>query len=224
MISKSISVVMMTFALVGAIIPAGISTLPTAMAQDLPVDPDEIFEATGIVDNEEEEEEEEEEEDTNTQTIEQPIEQEIDQEVDQSEENEQEATNEAELKQNQQQDVTQSNVANFGDDTAELNAANIAVPIAVPINVDLDEEDVPTTPPTPPPPPPVEEGVFCLSVLGAGEIFIFCFPTMEQCLEYQQSQVRPEDVAEPCRFEPTPPEGATCVGFRPEGIPCDELF
>jgi hypothetical protein len=46
------------------------------------------------------------------------------------------AQNNAVLNQNQQQTVSQSNVANFGDDTAELAAANVAIPIAVPINID----------------------------------------------------------------------------------------
>ncbi len=55
--------------------------------------------------------------------------------------NQQGATNDARLQQLQVQNVDQNNFAEFGDDTAELNAANVAVPIAIPINVDENEEE-----------------------------------------------------------------------------------
>lgn len=43
--------------------------------------------------------------------------------------------NYAELTQDQDQTVDQDNFVEFGDDTADLDAANVAIPIALPINV-----------------------------------------------------------------------------------------
>ena len=56
-------------------------------------------------------------------------------------ENQQGATNDARLQQVQVQNVDQDNFAEFGDDTAELDSVNVAIPIAVPINVDEQDED-----------------------------------------------------------------------------------
>ncbi len=56
-------------------------------------------------------------------------------------ENQQGATNDARLQQLQVQNVDQDNFAEFGDDRADLEAANVAIPIAVPINVDAQEEE-----------------------------------------------------------------------------------
>jgi hypothetical protein len=52
--------------------------------------------------------------------------------------NDQEATNNAHVSQQQHQTVTQDNDVEFGDDSAEQNAANIAVPIADPTDIDED--------------------------------------------------------------------------------------
>jgi hypothetical protein len=56
--------------------------------------------------------------------------------------NNQDAANDASLQQVQVQNVDQNNFAEFGDDTAELDVVNLALPIAVPINVqeELEEE------------------------------------------------------------------------------------
>jgi hypothetical protein len=55
--------------------------------------------------------------------------------------NQQGATNDARLQQLQVQNVDQNNFAEFGDDTADQDAANVAIPIAVPINVDENNEE-----------------------------------------------------------------------------------
>ena len=55
--------------------------------------------------------------------------------------NDQAAANTADLTQDQDQTVDQDNTATFGDDTADLDAANVAVPIAIPINVDENQEE-----------------------------------------------------------------------------------
>jgi hypothetical protein len=61
---------------------------------------------------------------------------------DASNDNQQGATNDARLQQLQVQNVDQDNFAEFGDDNADLDAANVAIPIAVPVNVDDEEEEV----------------------------------------------------------------------------------
>ncbi len=53
----------------------------------------------------------------------------------------QDSTNTAAVNPNQEQTVDEDNFAEFGDDTADHDAANVAVPIAVPINVDEEEEE-----------------------------------------------------------------------------------
>jgi hypothetical protein len=64
--------------------------------------------------------------------------------------NSQAAANDAELNQDQHQTVDQDNTAIFGDDTADLDAINVAIPIAVPINVDENQEEVAVEEPEPP--------------------------------------------------------------------------
>ena len=56
-------------------------------------------------------------------------------------ENQQGATNDARLQQLQVQNVDQDNFVEFGDQNADLDAVNVAIPIAVPINVDDEEEE-----------------------------------------------------------------------------------
>jgi hypothetical protein len=55
-------------------------------------------------------------------------------------ESNQDATNTANEDSNQGQDVDQDDISTFGDDTADLDSDNVAVPLAVPI--DIDEEVV----------------------------------------------------------------------------------
>jgi len=52
------------------------------------------------------------------------------------------AANGANLQQLQVQNVDQNNFAEFGDDSADLDNVNLAVPIAVPINVDENQEEI----------------------------------------------------------------------------------
>ena len=60
---------------------------------------------------------------------------------DASDVNDQAAENNGDLAQDQSQTVDQDNTATFGDDSADLDAANVAVPIAVPINVDENNQE-----------------------------------------------------------------------------------
>ena len=53
----------------------------------------------------------------------------------------QDGTNMGTVNPNQDQTVDQDDTVIFGDDTADIDDANIAVPIAIPINVDVDEEE-----------------------------------------------------------------------------------
>jgi hypothetical protein len=64
--------------------------------------------------------------------------------------NDQAAENNADLTQDQSQAVDQDNTATFGDDNADLDNVNLAVPIAVPINVDENQEEVAVEEPEPP--------------------------------------------------------------------------
>ena len=45
------------------------------------------------------------------------------------------------LNPNQDQTVDQDDTIIFGDDNADLDAANVAAPIAVPINIEEEEEE-----------------------------------------------------------------------------------
>jgi Ca2+-binding RTX toxin-like protein len=71
-------------------------------------------------------------------------------------ENAQDATNTATEDSNQGQDVNQDDISTFGDDTANLGGANVAVPLGIPIDIEevIEEEQPPTTPTTPTPTPP----------------------------------------------------------------------
>ena len=60
---------------------------------------------------------------------------------DADDETDQDSTNAATLNPNQDQTVDQDDTVTFGDDNADLDAANVAVPIAVPINVEEEEEE-----------------------------------------------------------------------------------
>jgi hypothetical protein len=74
---------------------------------------------------------------------------------DAEDENVQDATNAATEDSNQEQDVDQDNVGEFGDETATIDqdadAVNVAVPIAIPINVQLEEDEEVEEPPGPTP-------------------------------------------------------------------------
>ena len=52
----------------------------------------------------------------------------------------QDATVTATIDPNQEQDVDEDNVGEFGDDTADLDYANVAAPIGIPVNVEEQEE------------------------------------------------------------------------------------
>lgn len=77
--------------------------------------------------------------------------------------NEEGADNDGELNQAQEEDVDQDHASVFGDDTADLDDANVAIPIAIPINVQEVEEVVEE------PEPPAEEDTITVCIIGEGE-------------------------------------------------------
>jgi hypothetical protein len=110
--------------------------------------------------------------------------------------NNQDAANDASLQQVQVQNVDQNNFAEFGDDTADLDAVSLALPIAVPINVQLEEEEeVEEVPPVEEQPPDEEDTIRICT--PEGERFV----TFEELLELIEEG---EDFS-------IPPENAVCV-------------
>jgi hypothetical protein len=115
--------------------------------------------------------------------------------------NAQAAVNNAELNQEQHQDVTQTNTANFGDDEADLDGVNVAVPIAIPIS--LQEEEIVEEPKEEVQPPP-EEGLFCFFEPGGS----ICFDNLAECQEALVIVDRGEEMCQ--RFETLPEDGILC--------------
>jgi hypothetical protein len=98
-------------------------------------------------------------------------------------ESSQDAANTATEDSNQEQDVNEDNVGEFGDDAADLDDTNVAVPIAIPIGIDVIEETAITPAPTEEEEPP-EDLLFCfLDFLDIDPIL--CFDTLQECQEAQ---------------------------------------
>ena len=74
-------------------------------------------------------------------------------------ENDQDAANTGTEDSNQGQIVDQDDVSTFGDDTEDLDAANVAVPLGIPIDVEEEEEEEPSIPTAPPSTTPPDEGL-----------------------------------------------------------------
>jgi hypothetical protein len=113
--------------------------------------------------------------------------------------NAQDAENNAELNQDQHQDVTQTNEANFGDDTTELDAANAGVPIAVQISVQEDGEESESDDELPPPEESDEFSCF------TGSEGLVCFDDQEECLAAEEI----DDTEALCEEFETLPESAS---------------
>jgi hypothetical protein len=76
---------------------------------------------------------------------------------DAEDESNQDATVTANIDPNQEQDVDEDNVGEFGDDTADLDDANVAAPIGIPVNVEEEVEAQEEEEPTPTTPPPSDD-------------------------------------------------------------------
>jgi hypothetical protein len=96
------------------------------------------------------------------------------------ESNQEVATNTAAEDSSQGQTVDQDDISTFGDDTADLEDANVAVPLGIPIDIQLEEvveEEAPTpTPPEEEEPP--EFVAFCYEFALGG---LHCYDTLEEC-------------------------------------------
>lgn len=138
-------------------------------------------------------------------------------------ENVQNTTNTATEDSNQEQDVDEDNVGEFGDDSADLDDTNVAVSLGIPINVQEEEEVVTPRPPDDGELPPAEEPpefvAFCNEQID-GRLFGFdfdCYDTLEDCVIGEEI-FRVEDIE--CEgFETLPPNAGDCVVFTFEGRP-----
>jgi hypothetical protein len=137
-------------------------------------------------------------------------------------ENSQDATNTANEGSNQGQDVDQDDISIFGDDTADLDDTNVAVPTAIPIDIQKEEvveEEAPTA--TPPEGEPPEFVAFCVA---SPAFFTFlCFDTLEEC--EVGVGITFGGVGECEGFETLPPGAGVCVINRnnegqPTGVAC----
>jgi hypothetical protein len=147
---------------------------------------------------------------------------------DAEDESNQDATNTATEDSNQQQDVDEDNVGEFGDDTADLEDANVAVPLGIPINV-LEEVVEETLTPPPPSPdddelPPEEPSEFVAFCYDNPDILrtLHCYDTLEDC-ELGRGFFGAEDECE--GVETVPPNAFDCAISRnsegePEGASC----
>lgn len=140
-------------------------------------------------------------------------------------ESNQDAVNTASEDSNQEQDVDQDDISTFGDDTADLDDANVAVPLGIPINIQLEEE----TPTTPPPPDdgglPPDFVAFCL--LSNIVTNPLCFDTSEECetaQEFLRSGAEEEEeeddpIIEECDgVEELPPDALICTFLEEEEV------
>lgn len=139
-------------------------------------------------------------------------------------ENDQDAANTASEDSSQEQGVDEDNVGEFGDDEADLDDANVAVPLGIPVNVQLEEEVVVEPEPDNGELPPEDEDVFfCLEDIDFG---VLCFNTLDEC-EFVEDLFSGFIISDCDEFE-TPPSGAAicrvvdgnfalgdCVPFQP---------
>jgi len=109
----------------------------------------------------------------------------------------------AELNQDQSQILGQDSLGDFGEDNADLDDANVAIPIAVPINVDEEEEEV-VEEPDDGVPPPEEDAFFCITVAEGPA----CFESLTECQEAADI-FQTEDECQ--RFETLPEGAALCT-------------
>jgi hypothetical protein len=137
---------------------------------------------------------------------------------DAEDENAQDATNAATEDSNQGQDVDQDDISTFGDDIADLDDANVAVPLGIPINVQLEEiveeEEEAAMPPEEEPP---EFVAFCFQ--ASGESFIRCFNTSEECAGAEEFLVEFFGfiISAHCQgFVTIPPNAADCTFTQDE--------
>jgi hypothetical protein len=140
---------------------------------------------------------------------------------DAQDESNQEATNTASEDSNQQQDVDEDNVGDLGEDVADLDDANVAVPLGIPINVQLEEEVVVEPEPDDGelPPPEDEDVFFCLEDIDFG---VLCFDTLQDC-EFVEDLFEVFIVSECEEFETPPSDAAICrvVEEDPPDIVCE---
>jgi hypothetical protein len=146
--------------------------------------------------------------------------------------NEQGGVNDADLNLDQDQTVDQGHASVFGDDAAELDDTNVAVPLGVPVNTQeesvLVEEEAPAATPTPPSddaddlppeePPEEDEEVFCFESDIVDPRAFLCFDTLEGCL-LGEGELGPV-VLECEEFEEPPPDAFTCEVSEVGGIGC----
>jgi hypothetical protein len=136
-------------------------------------------------------------------------------------ESNQDATNTADEDSNQGQDVDQDDTSAFGDDSAELDNANVAIPLGIPIDIDVTEEVPIATPPEEEQP---EFVAFCFQ--AEGEPFLLCFSTSEECTGAEEFLLEVTEIMilENCKgFETIPPNAADCTFTQNEqatGVDC----
>jgi|ERR687891_102332 hypothetical protein len=116
---------------------------------------------------------------------------------DAEDESNQDATVTANIDPNQEQDVDEDNVGEFGDDTADLDDANVAAPIGIPVNVEeeveaQEEEEEEEEEPTPTTPPPSDDDGGGIPLEELPEVVVCvedvfdCFYTYEECVKYEE--------------------------------------
>jgi hypothetical protein len=97
---------------------------------------------------------------------------------DAEDESNQDATNIAAGDSNQEQDVGEDNISDFGDDTADLDDANVAVPLGIPVNVQVEQQEEPDE--VLPPEEQPEFVAFCFERENI-DPSIHCLDTPEDC-------------------------------------------
>jgi hypothetical protein len=128
------------------------------------------------------------------------------------------STNTATINPNQEQDLDQTDLNVFGDETADVTgdqrAANVAVPIGIPIDIDVIEEAPPTTLTPPEEEEPPEFAAFCFVSGVVGEPVLLCWDTFEDC-QLGEGVFGP--AIEMCAGVVTvPPEAGDCEVLRDE--------
>jgi hypothetical protein len=252
--TKLIALALVTFALVGLMIPAGVSKTAFAQGADEIIDNveslvsseeiTEFLEEEDNYSNGEEEEAEAEEEEGDDGGGDGDGQGDDNQNIDQTQEQDQEAEQEVVDQDSSADDNVQTNTNTFGADTN----LQVAVPIvdqdqtaeqrAVNLDIEIVREQQPPTQPTPSPPddgvPPEEEeedAVFCLTFreTGGGNAFPVCTATLEEC-ESLEGGFQPDigTVISECEGFDELPAGAACVrvelGSVVFTISCEELI
>lgn len=131
-------------------------------------------------------------------------------------ENVQDAMDTATKDSSQEQDINQDDISTFGDDTADLDVANVGVPIAIPINVGVIEEE-PLIPMSPPAIDdavlPEDDIVFCVDAIfetnGRNDVTV-CFITQSECEEFRENPFfrgTPLELTSECYRLDAPPAG-----------------